>query len=65
MQARKGVVFSPRQGVVFSKACVRTWMGEYVFVTCIPSLTLAQAWLRSCIHCQSSHNYYGNVSHLE
>ena len=42
MQARKRMRFSPRQQVVFFKACARTWMGEHVFDACTLPLTLAQ-----------------------
>jgi hypothetical protein len=65
MRARKRMRFSPRQQVVFSKACARTWMGEYVFDACILLLTLAKVWRRPCVHCQSSQNYNGVVTHLD
>jgi len=41
MQARERMMLSPRQQVVFSKACVRTWMGEYDFEPCFLLLILA------------------------
>ena len=50
-RARKRVALSPRQWAVFSRACARTWMGEYVFGVCIPLLTLAKVWLCPRVHC--------------
>ena len=51
MQAGKKMMLSPRQLAVFSKACVLTWMGKWVFWVYILLLTLAQIWLCPYIHC--------------
>jgi hypothetical protein len=65
MQARKRMTLSPRQRAVSSKACARTWMGEYVFEVCILLLTLAQVWFCTCVHCQSCQNHNGVITHLD
>jgi len=56
---------SPGQRVVFSKDCVRTWMGESISRACIPLLTLVQVWLRSCVYCRSCYNCNGVTSHFQ
>jgi len=64
-RARERMTPSQRQQVVFSKACARTWMGEYVFRVWILLLTLGKVWLRPSVHCQLSRKSDGVVSHME
>ena len=65
MQARKRMILSPRQQAVFSKDCVRIWMGRRDFRPCIFLLTLAQVWFRSYFHRQSCDKCNGIIAYLD
>ena len=65
IQARKRMVLSQRQQVAFFKACMQTWMGEYVIELWALLLTLIQVWLCSHVHCQLSCDYSCAISYLE